>query len=395
MGRGAAGAGAALALLASQCRLLRGDIDNIYPIQYAANPIARHVACAVPAGAATVCTLAGFDNESRPLEFLVTSMPATGTLYETSQNFRTYGTDPKYAPTPIELHEIPFRVSDGFHRIVYVPPSDIFPPEGRWGAFTYTVKEPLTGVLSMPAQVSLSSPSNYVAASTFIGSADGWTVSGNIHSTTPTWQAFGWGLLNRYIYSADEVQYLDLETGSDRSKWYFEAPPGKFYLPEVASAYGGTIKFTISSTYGDFQHLNTPLDFIVLECASCNSGRGMRLVRRADYGLEWDGKERIVEVPLKAGHHWLRDPMNKALPIVEATECEIAAVIAGLTRFKILGDFTKAGEGVAIDDVSISSSDEQPMFPVGCQQGCPCAHDMRYRRISCCGSSPDMYYPIK
>ena len=46
----------------------------------------------------------------------------------------------------------------------------------------------------------------------------------------------------------------------------------------------GTLKFTVSSTYGDFAHLNSPLDWITLECASCNSGRGMRIVRFADNG---------------------------------------------------------------------------------------------------------------
>jgi len=370
-----------LLCLVVNLQLTAADVDNVFPIRYSTNPVARHVACAVPAGAAAVCTLSGFDNETRPLEFLITSLPGSGTLYETSQNYRTYGSDPKYAPTPIQIHEIPFRVSDPLHRIVYMPPSDIFPPEGRWAAVTYTVQEPQTGELSMPAQVAFSSPDNYISASSYIGGSDGWTIAGNIHATTPVWQAFGWGVLNRYIYSADEVQYLDWESGSDRSKWYFEAPPGKFCLPEVASSYGGKIKLSIASTYGDFEHLNSPLDFITLDCASCNSGRGMRIVRYD----EWDGRERVVEVPLTPPH-WMLDPMNQALPIKEATECEIAAVLAGLTRFRILGDFTKAGEGVAIDDVSISSAEQQPKFPLACQQGCNCAHDSRWQRISCCGS---------
>merc|ERR1711920_288467 len=205
---------------------------------------------------------------------------------------------------------------------------------------------------------------------------------------TPTWQAFGWGLLNRYIYGTDEVQYVDFETGSDQSKWYFEAPPGKFCLPEIAASYGGTIRFTIASTYGDFQYLNDHLDFITLECSSCNSGRGLRIVRMADNGLEWDGSERVIEVPLLHGNFWKRDPKNPALTFTDATECEIAAVLSGLTKVKILGDFTKAGEGVALDDVSIGSSSTQPVYPLACQQGCSCAHDSRWQRISCCGSDP-------
>eukprot|EP00931_Biecheleriopsis_adriatica_P121179 TRINITY_DN96267_c0_g1_i1.p1 TRINITY_DN96267_c0_g1~~TRINITY_DN96267_c0_g1_i1.p1 ORF type:complete len:393 (-),score=62.62 TRINITY_DN96267_c0_g1_i1:60-1238(-) len=370
------------------------DIDNVFPVLYASNPVARHVACPVPAGAPTVCQLSGYEDGERELQYLITSLPASGGLYETSQNYRTYGTDPKYAPRPIQDFELPFKVSDSMARVVYVPPSDVFPPEGRWAALTYKVQEPVSGNLSEAGQIALSSPAQHVAASTFIAGIDGWTTSGNIYSTAPTWQAFGWGLLNRYVYSTDEVQYIDFETSSDKSKWYFEAPAGKFYLPELGTSYGGTLQFTIASTYGDFAHLNSPLDFITLECASCNSGRGMRIVRFADNGLEWSGEEKIVQVALSVGNFWRRDPMNTALPFTDATECEIAAVLQGLSRVAILGDFTRAGEGVALDDVSITTHSVQPNFPLGCQQGCNCAHDMRDRRVSCCGSDPAVYYPF-
>jgi hypothetical protein len=131
------------------------------------------------------------------LQFYITSLPASGTLYETSQNYRTYGTDPKNAPTPIMEHELPFRVSDIYNRAVYVPPSDVFPPEGRWAAFSYKVQEGVSGDMSETAYVALNSPSNFIAGSTFVSGVDDWTISGNIHSISPTWQAFGWGRLNR------------------------------------------------------------------------------------------------------------------------------------------------------------------------------------------------------
>lgn len=383
-----------LLFAATLLRRSRGDLDNKFPVIYSSNPVAQHVACAVAAGSPTVCPLAAFETSNKTLAFLIKTLPTSGNLYETSQNYRTYGTDPKYAPTPIQEHQLPFQISDALFRVVYVPPFDVFPPEGRWAAFTYQVQEPIAGEISEVGQVALNSPANHVASSSFIGGIDAWSISGNIHSATPMWQAFGWGLLNRYIYSTDEVQYIDFETGSDKSKWYFEAPAGKYYLPEAASAYGGTLQFTVSSTYGDFSHLNSPLDWITLECASCNSGRGMRIVRFADNGLQWDGSERVVVAPLSANNFWRRDPMNTALPFTDATACEIAAVLQGLTTLKILGDFTQAGEGVAIDDVSVSSASSQPAFPLECQQGCVCAHDPRERRMSCCGSSPDVYYPL-
>jgi len=387
------------------------DIDNVFPVVWSTNPLARHVACAVPAGVPTVCTLAPYEESNLTLNVYITALPAVGALYETSQNYKSYGSDPKYVyGAAIEERELPYLVGDTLSRVVYVPPADIFPPEGRWATVTYQTEEPASGVMSETGFLALGGPSGYIAGSTFIAGADDWTISGNIHAdpsvTTsyasasysgaiaPTWQSLGWGLLNRYIYGTDEVHYVDFDTGSDRSKWYFEAPAAKFYMPDMASAYGGTIRFTIASTYGDFAYLNADLDFIVLECSSCNSGRGLRLVRFADNGLEWDGSEMVVEVTLAEGNFWKRDPMNRAKDFTDATACEISAVLAGLTRLRILGDHTRAGEGVALDDVSIAGAADQPMFPIGCQQGCTCHHYSADRRLSCCGGDPDIYRPL-
>lgn len=370
------------------------DIDNIFPIIWASNPVARHVACSVPAGSPTVCQLASFEASGRDVNYLITTLPSNGNLYETSQNYRTYGTAPYYAATPLQVQQLPYQITDPLARVVYVPPSDVFPPDGSWDALSYTVQEPISGNGSQSGELALCSPSGNVAASTFIGGVDSWTIAGNIINTVPTWEAFGWGLLNRYIYGTDEVQYIDFSTGNDRSKWYFEAPAGNYYVPELATAYGGILQFTIASTYGDFTHLNSPLDFITLECATCNSGRGLRIIRYADNGLQWDGSQQIVRVTLSEGNFWIRDPKNSALAFTDATQCEIAAVLAGLTRFAILGDFTQAGEGVAVDDVMLITSPSQPAFPITCQQGCSCAHYPVALRLSCCGSNPNIYYPI-
>mmetsp|Transcript_44418 Transcript_44418/g.81070 ORF Transcript_44418/g.81070 Transcript_44418/m.81070 type:complete len:414 (+) Transcript_44418:68-1309(+) len=382
-----------------------GDKDNIFPVLYVSNPVARHLACPVNAGTPTLCTLEGYEDSGMELEFLIRTLPARGRIYDTSMNYRAYGTEPIYSPKAIEEYMLPYAITDSLHRLVYIPPPDVFPPEGRWDIFTYQTHDAFSGNLSEVGYVSLNSPGGHVAASSFISGTDAWTISGNIHSTMPTWQAYGWGLLRRYIYAVDEAHYIDFDKarsddratarmgttpGSDRAKWYFEAPR-KFLLPEVATAYGGTLRFTVASTYGDFTRLNYPLDWITLECASCNSGRGLRIIRFADNNLTWDGSEQVVEVPLADGNFWMRDPLNRAQSFTDATSCEIAAVLAGLTRLRILGDFTQAGEGVAIDDISISGSTIQPRYPVECQQGCECAHDTRFQRLSCCGSSSTQY----
>mmetsp|Transcript_89658 Transcript_89658/g.204950 ORF Transcript_89658/g.204950 Transcript_89658/m.204950 type:complete len:230 (+) Transcript_89658:463-1152(+) len=165
----------------------------------------------------------------------------------------------------------------------------------------------------------------------------------------------------------------------------FFVAPESYYHRALAASYGGTIQFTVRATYGDFDFLNSPLDWITLDCSSCNNGKGIRIVRYVDELLRWDGSEKTVSVVIAVGHGWKRDPLNAGLPISDASECEIAAVLQGVTRLRILGDFVQAGEGVALDDVSVSAAANQPAYPVACQGGCLCTH-YPVRRMACCGN---------
>lgn len=378
----------AIVIISSLFNIATGDIDNKFPHEYVSNPVAQHVGYPVQVNTAAIAQLAGHEKEEHPLEFYITSLPEIGKLYETSQNFRSYGTDPKYTPTPIQGHQLPFLVTDAAHRVAYIPPANVFAPVGRWASFSYVVKDVETNIVSEPGRCVLNNGMGVVVGSTFVSGTDGWTIEGNIKQTTPVHQAYAWGQMNRYIYGTDDVQYVDFDTGVDRQSWYF-VPPLSFSSQDMAAAYGGTLRFTVKATYGDFDYLNQPpaLDWIVLECQSCNDERGLRIVRAVDDFFSWFGEEKVVELDIKGGNFWQRDPLNGALPVTNATDCEIAATLNGLTKLKILGDFTKAGEGVAIDDVTITAAPQQPAFPIECQQGCTCRHYSAVRRISCCGNS--------
>merc|ERR1712194_305465 len=234
-----------------------------------------------------------------------------------------------------------------------------------------------TNIKSEPGRVVLANGDGAIVGSSFTSGTDGWTIEGNLQQTEPIHQAFAWGLLNRYIYASDEVTYLDFSTGVDRQSWFFKAPLD-YASPDLATAYGGALSFSLKATYGDFDYLNEPpaLDMVQLDCASCNNGLGLRVVRRADAFFSFNGEEQRVSLKIEAGQSWIRDPLNGALAATAATECEIAATLAGLTTLRLLGDFTKAGEGVALDDVRITRATDnaQPSFPLSCQQGCLCAH---------------------
>lgn len=375
---------------------------------WVANPVALHVACPVEPNTPTVCTLGGAEDDEVKLDFYITSLPTAGVLYETSQNFRSDGVDPKYLPDPIGPHMLPFHVTDPLQRIVYVPPANMWAPEGHWASFNFYVQgmiflvigSPAQLVKSMPAMAVMTNPVGAIAGSSFdiTGDNDGWSTSGNLADVGGTGgglkhQAFSWGSLSHYVLGVDEVQYLDFATGLDRTRWYFEASKAAFNKPELVAAYGGKVRFKIRSLYGNFSVLNRPLDWVTLECSSCDSGRGLRIVRFVDDSdwtgsnfLSWDGSERQVELTLSPIERWMKDPLNAALNFSSASECEIASTLMNISRLAILGDWTRGGEGVAIDDVSISAAPpaQQPAYPPTCQKGCVCRHNHALRRPTCC-----------
>jgi len=384
------------------------DTGEITVHSWVSNPVARHTACKVGANTPTVCTLVGSDELNRPLEYYIQTLPTNGLLYDTSPNFRTYGTDPKYLPDPIGPHQLPFHVTDPHRRVVYLPPANQWPPENFWTSFTFIVvmTPPLpeglvvgpgvpapSPVTSEPGLAVMANPEGQIAGSNFdvTASGDGWSITGNLVDKSVTsgglkHQAFVLGGLSHYVYGVDDVQYLDFATGLDRTRWYFEASPASYHLPELASAFGGRLRFIVRALYGNFTELNSPLDWITIECAACDSGLGMRIVRFVDESLWWDGSERVVDVLLHPVERWQRDPLNSALDFADATECEIAAVLTSISRVAVLGDFARGGEGVAIDDFSITMADAglQPAYPVVCQKGCTCRHNSDIVRPTCC-----------
>lgn len=338
------------------------------------------------------------------MDYYILSIPEVGLLYETSPNFRNFGSDPKYAPAPIGAYELPFRISDPSHKVVYVPPPNQWSSGSSWASFQYQViAAPLPWVdLLSPAPsprpseagvVVLTTAEGNVAAEDFdlADAGNGWIITGNLEvvdgppSAGLRHQAVAWGSLNRYVYGVDEVQNLDFASGTDLAKWYFEATGDNFMSPTLIAAYGGFVSFTVRSQYGDFRLLNDPLDWITIECASCDSGRGRRIIRFVDDALRWDGSEMKVSVQLHPLGRWMIDPLNAGLSFQYATECQIAAVLMNVSRFAILGDFTRGGEGIALDNVVISAADAstQPAYPLKCQKGCACGNATKLAPTCC------------
>ncbi|KAF4658282.1 hypothetical protein FOL46_007041 [Perkinsus olseni] len=390
--------------------LVRSDLDNIYPPSYKTNPIARHLAVTVLPQTPTVLTLSGHEDTNTALEYYIETLPERGSLYETSQSYRSFAASPYTAPVVLQEYMLPFKVTDAYARVVYVPPLDVADDvEGSWAHIHYTVKEPVAGITSDPGTVTFANGRGFVSSSSFTDNCQGWTIEDNGNKVTaPEHQPFTLGGLDRYCLGYDDIMYTDFSDGSDRVRWKFVSPQyNPFYnltastvyrAEHMRGAYGGYLSFTVRSTYGDFtsELLNKANIWVTLECAVCNNHRGLRIVRETQVGgLTWDGNEQTVVLRLASGENWKKDPLNLALPLTDATECEMAAVLWNLSKLKILGDFSKSGEGVAIDDVSISHAyasmsgtsavNTPSAFPLECQKGCTCNHYPAVRSIQCCG----------
>lgn len=333
-----------------------------------AAPVARHMSVIVKKGEEVVIPLAGYDSDGDALTARIISVPDSGDIYQLSQVFSDYGYDPKRGGDISSASAgSPVLVTGSKNRVVYTPPANVNPPTRKWSAFTYTVSDGSS--TSEPGIVWLLPPSKKIVSSDFSAGLDGWTVTDNGARAQAeaagglVYEPFSRGLLNHYVLNTDAEIHTNKKTGDDDSRWYFVAPDK--FLGNHAIAYGGELVFSMASAAGDFSkdNINSDAAVIVLDCATCNSGSGVRLARFADStSIVLDGKSKVVRIKLKEDE-WLEDSKNTLVAWGNPTQCEMVEVLSGLTGVKILGDHTTWYESVALDDVQFLSGKN---VPVGC-----------------------------
>ncbi len=356
-------------------------------------PVAPHRAIRLD-DLTTELKLPGYDLSGQPLQTTITSLPATGALYQLSYNYNTHGYDPKDG-TPITT--VPTNVTGTGMRVVYQrPPNPAYvgvvggvyrPPHpyGPWARFTYTVTGLHTHRTSAPGQVLLLSPTGVMVGSRFDVDPEGWGLVGNHRETQVVYDRTSRGLQSRFVYATE----AHINVGSsgtpgqdpDLVLWYFRAPP--VFLGNQALAYGGQLLFTLSSFSGDFAPGNVHQDahVVYLECATCrsvpaardNSGRpGVRLgipVRVVfPRGLSL-GQDVPVALNLTERAGWVEDSKDSLRAWVPPSRCTFLQVLSRLSGLSILGDYTKYYETMSIDNVAMvaNPSGRLPM----CAQGSP------------------------
>ncbi|KAF1332411.1 Laminin b type iv, partial [Globisporangium splendens] len=205
-----------------------------------------------------------------------------------------------------------------------------------------------------------------LVASTFDRDVENWSIvsNGNAGGGRASFQPISRGrLLSYYIYGIDAVIHQKSDTGDDAVLWYFSAP-SKF-LGNQWSAYGGSLDFVLSSAEGSFDKENLNLfgrgNLVILECSTCDRNAGITYAMPLSPVFSYDGTTTQFRLPLNELAGWVKDPKNIILPWSQPTQCEFVSVLSALTSLRILGDFTRGYESVALDSVMLRHGPGKPL----------------------------------
>lgn len=324
----------------------------------AAAPIAPHLVLVAEPNKELLISLPGYDSDGDELTTTITQLPHSGVLNQLSQVFSDHGYEPKRGMA-VKANSV---VTGSKNRIVFTPPQNLLAPTGKWTQFTYTVNDGET--TSNTGIVTLVSKDRVTVGSTFTSGLEGWTtVSNGNGGVGSTYEQSSRGSLSYYMYSTDDEINVDKTTGDDLMQWYFKAP-SKF-LGKQQINYGGKLEFHMAASSGDFssKNMNSQLDLVYLECATCDQGNGITLVRRLDSTLTFDGKPKTFSLTLdeKTKSGWLKDPKNTLLKWKSPNQCEFIEVLNGLSGIRILGDFTRWYESVGIDNIHFVAGKKVPI----------------------------------
>jgi hypothetical protein len=343
-------AAAAVLAVAALC------VDPVAP-----GPVAPPVVVFAGRGEEVVVKLAGHDPGGRALAATVVTPPGpgAGALHDLSALFVAQGLQPRRGKAMGPPFPAPVPPAAG-NRVLYVAPAAP-PPAGAWGNFSYRVAD--GAAASPPGTVWVIPPHKRLASSDFRADGDGWRVSGG---ATLAREAYSRGALAQYIVGTDGAVAAHPRARGDGALWHFHAPPA--FLGNKLAAFGGTLTFTAGAFAGDFspgaRHAAAP-PLVVLECAGCAGGQGIRLGHFPPDPAALDGKTKKFTVAL-APAAWARDPRNTLAKWGAVGDCELAAVLRGLTGLSILGDWSTWYETVAIDDVALNVAQPWPGIPKAC-----------------------------
>jgi len=324
-----------------------------------------HQLVVVENAGSSVVRVKSFDLNSHNLAYKLKSVPDSGSIFQLSQVFSSYGYEPKAG---VQILAAETTVTGSNNRIYYQRPSPDAVGVDKWDTFNFIVVSE-DGVSSYEGTVTLVPPSGAIAGSSFLLGSEVWTIEGNkAASSAATFEPYSRGaLLNHYVLGADDKINVQSAGAADQSLWYFRAPAK--YEGNLGISYGGSLEFTLSSFSGDFSASNgDDVNVVLLECAECDGpvGKGITLgypisALNASPNGAFDGSPLRVSIPLKEGTAtgWVKDSQNSLQAWGAASKCDLIQVLSRLSKVRVLGDWTPWHETVALDDVQLRNTKGQ------------------------------------
>ncbi len=347
----------------------------------APSPIALNkLVVMTPDSKGTVIRLQGVEKSGNQLTYVISKLPARGTLYQLSSVYSSHGYEPiqgtqittKTTPVTGSMNRVYYKHS---HRRLCSEHADSFSykvvahaqAKGDAQAKGQNTNTPQP-TISNEGTITIVDSSGTIVCSDFLLGPDGWTIIGNKERVSnPIYEPYSRNnMCNHYIYATDNHNHISttnpLHTHSQRDKalWYFNAPSKM--LGNIGIAYGGHISFTISIFAGDLKQMNQGVNLVELECSRCGYNNGITM----GYPIPTNPIKNNMasfKIELTETANWLTQDTTTP------TKCEFIQVLSQLSGLRILGDLTTWTETVALDNVYIigntnNSINNSPIIPL-------------------------------
>jgi hypothetical protein len=345
-----------------------------------------------------VIRLQGVEKSGKRLIYVISQLPAYGTLYQLSNVYSSHGYE------PIQGTQITTKnttITGSLNRVYYKQAKQRLCSEHA-DSFSYTVNAQAKGDAQPPTTnapqqananegiITIVDSSGTIVCSDFLLGPDGWTIIGNKERVSaPIYEPYSRNnFINHYIYATDNHNHISTTNPIHRDKalWYFNAPSKM--LGNMGIAYGGYISFTMSIFAGDLKQMNQGVNLVELECSRCGYNKGITL----GYPMPPNPIKNNMasfKIELTETSIWQKITQDTTSPIntsrtsrAEPSKCEFIQVLSQLSGLRILGDLTRWTETVAIDNVYIigntnNSINNSPIIPL-------CAMSKPYASICTC-----------
>jgi hypothetical protein len=187
---------------------------------------------------------------------------------------------------------------------------------------------------------------NVFFENSFLLGNEGWILTGNKLDNTILHQPYSLqqqdsdnngNYMSHYIIAKDDLINVDSKNKDDKNLWYFRSPPIKLTLGKPDNKKPMLLTFTLTSFMGDFRHLNRCSALIKIKDST-----GETIFY--PYVKKYYGNMVSFNVPLR-NDLWYNEDVNKVV--------DFDTIFEGAFKIEILGDWTRGGEVIGLDNVQI------------------------------------------